>query len=548
MPSVGPSSTVESGAPSTPPPPPRRAAGAAGLPDAHRAPVNKWVIAITVMTGTTMAVLDSSIVNVALPDMSGTLGATIDQITWVITGYILANVIAMPIIAMISARFGRKRVYMVSVAAFTLASMACGVSRSLPVMVGFRIIQGFGGGVLITVSQAILRESFPPEEQGMAMGVYGMGVVLAPALGPTLGGWLTDQYSWPWVFYINVPIGILNLVLVSRFIHDPPYLLRDRGSIDWLGLALMTVGLGALQLMLEEGQRDQWFESTYIVALAACTAIGLILFLWRELATAHPAVNLRIATDPSFSSATAIGGVLGMGLYGSLFLLPLFLQELLGYPAMKSGIALMPRGLAMAVVMPIGGRFYNRLGPRVLVGLGLVISAFSFWQLGQLTTEEGFWSIFMPQMWQGVGFSLIFVALSTAALATIPREQMTAATGLYNVVRQVFGSIGIAIAATELTSNTSRYHDILTAHMDIRVLQSQHVLRETAAAMQRLGLDSIAATQRALAILDQRVTAQATVLAYNHVFQLIAALFVLSIPLIVLLKHPKFMTDTIVAD
>lgn len=393
MPSVGPSSTVESGAPSTPPPPPRRAAGAAGLPDAHRAPVNKWVIAITVMTGTTMAVLDSSIVNVALPDMSGTLGATIDQITWVITGYILANVIAMPIIAMISARFGRKRVYMVSVAAFTLASMACGVSRSLPVMVGFRIIQGFGGGVLITVSQAILRESFPPEEQGMAMGVYGMGVVLAPALGPTLGGWLTDQYSWPWVFYINVPIGILNLVLVSRFIHDPPYLLRDRGSIDWLGLALMTVGLGALQLMLEEGQRDQWFESTYIVALAACTAIGLILFLWRELATAHPAVNLRIATDPSFSSATAIGGVLGMGLYGSLFLLPLFLQELLGYPAMKSGIALMPRGLAMAVVMPIGGRFYNRLGPRVLVGLGLVISAFSFWQLGQLTTEEGFWSI-----------------------------------------------------------------------------------------------------------------------------------------------------------
>ncbi len=501
---------------------------------------NKWVVAGTVMTGTIMAVLDSSIVNVALPDMSGSLGATVEQITWVITGYILANVIIMPIIALLAARFGRKRVYMLSVLAFTGASMACGAARSLPLIVVFRIIQGLGGGVLITVSQAILRETFPVEEQGVAMGVYGMGVVLAPAIGPTLGGWLTDQYSWPWIFYVNVPIGIINLLLVSRFIHDPPYLVREKGEIDWLGLALMTVGLGALQLMLEQGEREDWFSSSFIVTLAVVSAAGLIFFIWRELVARHPAVDLRILRNSSFASATAIGGVLGMGLYGSLFLLPLFLQNLLGYSAMLSGLALMPRSLAMAVVMPIGGRFYNKLGPRFLVGLGLVVSAYSFWALGQLTTEMGFWDIFFPQMWQGVGFSLIFVALSTAALATIPKPKMTAATGLYNVVRQVFGSVGIAVAATQLTTHTAIYRAELVSHMgSTQLVQAHHFIQMTAAAMRQRGLDAIAATQRALAILDLRVTRQAATLAYNHVFLLVTLLFAISVPLVFLLKSAK---------
>jgi DHA2 family multidrug resistance protein len=507
-------------------------------------------VAGTVMTGTIMAVLDSSIVNVALPDMSGSLGATVEQITWVITGYILANVIIMPIIALLSARFGRKRVYMLSVLAFTGASMACGAARSLPLIVVFRIIQGLGGGVLITVSQAILRETFPVEEQGVAMGVYGMGVVLAPAIGPTLGGWLTDQYSWPWIFYVNVPIGIINLILVSRFIHDPPYLVREKGEIDWLGLALMTIGLGALQLMLEQGEREDWFSSSFIITLAVISAAGLIFFVWRELVARRPAVDLRILRNSSFASATAIGGVLGMGLYGSLFLLPLFLQNLLGYSAMLSGLALMPRSLAMAVVMPIGGRFYNKLGPRFLVGLGLVVSAYSFWALGQLTTEMGFWDIFFPQMWQGVGFILIFVALSTAALATIDKPKMTAATGLYNVVRQVFGSVGIAVAATQLTTHTAIYRAELVTHMGTtQLVQAHHFIQMTAAAMRQRGLDALTATQRALTILDLRVTRQAATLAYNHVFLLVTALFVISVPLVFLLKssaaggHSEVMVD-----
>ena len=498
---------------------------------------DKWVVAGTVMTGTIMAVLDSSIVNVALPDMSGSLGATIEQITWVVTGYILANVIIMPIIALLAARFGRKRVYMLSVLAFTGASMACGAARSLPLIVVFRIVQGLGGGVLITVSQAILRETFPLEEQGVAMGVYGMGVVLAPAIGPTLGGWLTDQYSWPWIFYVNVPIGVINLLLVSRFIHDPPYLVREKGRIDWTGLALMTIGLGALQLMLEQGEREDWFTSSFIIWLAAISGTGLILFLWRELTTDRPAVDLRILRDKSFASATALGGVLGMGLYASLFLLPLFLQNLLGYTAMLSGLALMPRSLAMAVVMPIGGRFYNKLGPRVLVGAGLVVSAYSFWALGRLTTEMGFWDIFFPQMWQGVGFSLIFVALSTAALATIPKPKMTAATGLYNVVRQVFGSVGIAVAATQITTHTVIYRAELASHAGVTQTRlAQRFLRMATVAMREMGLDSLSSARRALALLEGRVTRQAVVLAYNHVFQLVTLLFIISVPLVILLE------------
>src|SRR6185437_5450688 len=266
---------------------------------------------------------------------------------------------------------------------------------------------------------AILRESFPAEEQGIAMGLYGLGAVLAPAFGPTLGGWITDQYSWPWIFYINVPVGALCLILVSRFIHDPPYLVRTKGYVDWPGLGLLVVGLGALQLMLEEGERNDWFESTFIVRLSVVATVVLALFIWRELITDTPAVSLRILRNISFSSATALGGVLGLALNGSLFLLPVFLQNLLGFNAMQSGITMLPRSVAMGALMPIAGRFYNRLGPRLMVGGGLLVAGYGFYTMSTLTTTVGFWDLFWPQLWQGVGFSLIFVSLSTAALSTI---------------------------------------------------------------------------------------------------------------------------------
>jgi DHA2 family multidrug resistance protein len=428
---------------------------------------------------------------------------------------------------------------MASVMLFTGASMACGLAHSLGSMVVMRILQGFGGGVLLTVSQASLRESFPPEEQGIAMGLYGLGAVLAPAFGPTLGGWLTDQYSWPWIFYINVPIGILNLVLVTRFIEDPAYLIREKGYIDWPGLGLLVLGLGSLQLMLEEGGREDWFQSTYIVRLAVIAAVGLVAFVWRELVAERPAVNLRILRNVSFSSATALGGILGLALNGSLFLLPVFLQTLIGFNAMQSGITMMPRSLAMAVLMPIGGRFYNRLGPRVLVGGGLLICGVGFYTMSKLTADTGFWDLFWPQLWQGVGFSLIFVALSTAALSTIPKPKMTAATGLYNVVRQVMGSVGIAIAATMLSSSTVRYHAVLSEDAGASSIGRQWLQGITAGMISK-GADAFTAKQRALGILQGMIERQAAVLAYNHVFVLVAALFFLSFPLVFLLRrgHP----------
>jgi DHA2 family multidrug resistance protein len=483
-----------------------------------------------------MAVLDSSVVNVALPDMSGTLGATIEEITWVVTAYILAQVIFMPITALLSAHFGRKRFYTASVILFTAASMACGLARSMPVMILFRAIQGAGGGVMITVSQAILRESFPPEEQGTAMGLFGVGTVLAPAFGPTLGGWLTDQYSWPWVFYVNVPIGVIAVLLVTRFVEDPPYLVREKGHIDWTGLGAMTVGLGAFQLMLEKGQDKDWFQSSFIVWLAVISVVFLATFIWREVRSRHPAVDLTLFRNVPFASATALGGVLGMGLYGALFLLPLFLQELLGYPAMKSGVALMPRSLAMAVVMPIGGLLYNRLGPRVLVGTGLAISAFSFWDLAHLTTDTGIWDLVLPQIWQGIGFGLLFVALSTAALSAIPKSRMTAASGLYNVVRQVLGSVGIAAAATVVVRSEARYHDVLAEHVTPYSTVTQNWLHGATAGMISAGADAVTATGRAIRLLDYRVTRQATALAYNHALLLVAALFAVSLPLVLLVR------------
>ena len=500
---------------------------------------HKWIITLTVMVGTLMSALDTSIVNVALPYMRGSLGASVEEITWVATGYILSNVIIMPIVSMLSSRFGRKRFYLFSVVVFTLASMLCGMAWDLTSMVAFRILQGLGGGALIPVSQAILRETFPPKEQGMAMGIYGLGVVLGPAFGPTIGGWLTDHYSWPWIFYINLPVGIINIALVTKFIHDPAYLVREKGKIDFSGLALMAVGLGALQLMLEKGEQKDWFESNMIQYLAVTSLVGLIFFVWRELTADRPAVNLRLLKDVNFSSGMLLGGMLGMGLYGSLFLLPLFLQQLLGYPAYDAGLALMPRSIAMALVMPLVGRFYNKVGPRTLISSGLVISAFSFYDLSKMTLDVGFWDIFVPQFLQGIGFGMVFVALSTAALSTIERSKMTAATGLFNVVRQVFASVGIAIAATQLTKWETYNRAVLVENVTgFRAVAFQWLSTLSTVVTQQ-GVDPLTAQHMSLKILEGVVMRQAAMLAYNHVFFLVTGLFIISLPLAFLLKQGK---------
>ncbi len=500
---------------------------------------DKWIITVTVMMGTIMSALDSSIVNVALPYMRGSLSATIEEITWVATGYILSNVIIMPIVGMLSARYGRKKFYLFSIVGFTISSMLCGMAWNLTSMVVFRVFQGMGGGAMIPVSQAILRETFPPEEQGMAMGLYGFGVVLGPAFGPTIGGWLTDHYSWPWIFYINVPIGIIDVLMVMRYIKDPSYLVREKGKIDFIGLSYMMIGLGALQVLLEKGEQEAWFESAMIRYLMIASIAGIILFIWRELTCDRPAVDLRILKDVNFASGSLIGGFLGMGLMGSLFLLPMFLQQLLGYPALDSGFIQMPRSIAMAIAMPLGGKLYNRLGPRALIGSGLIVTAVSFYQLSRLSLNMGYFDVFFPQLLQGAGFGLIFVALSTAALSTIEKSRLTSAAGIYNVVRQVFGSIGIAVAASQLTRYMTTYHALLADKVTDYSNATSAWMSSVSGGMQAQGADPATAKQMALTLLDGELMRQAGMMAYNHMFLLVTVLFIICMPFIFLLKSNK---------
>jgi MFS transporter, DHA2 family, multidrug resistance protein len=517
------------------------------MDETHKA--HKWMVTVTVMTGTIMAALDISIVNVALPHMRGSLGASVEEITWVATGYLLSTVITMPIIALLSSRFGRKRFYIFSVLLFTGASMLCGIAWDLTSIVIFRIIQGMGGGTLIPISQALLRETFPHEEQGIAMGIYGLGTILGPAFGPTLGGWLTDTYSWRWIFYINVPVGFLNIFLIMQFIEDPPYLVREKGRLDFAGLLFMAVGLGALQIMLERGNQKDWFSSNFITYLAMTTCIGLALFVWRELTTDRPAVNLRILRDINFTSGTFLGGILGLGLFSSIFVLPLFLQQLLHYPAYNAGLILMPRSLAMAISMPLGGRLYNKAGPKLLVGTGLLLNAVSFYGLSRMSLNVGYWDIFFPQFLQGIGFGFIFVSLSTAVLSTIDRPTMTAASGLYAVVRQVFGSVGIALAATLLTRGETWNRALLTEHVTVFSDATVQAVRALSLLLSSHGADPTTADAGALKLLEDMVMRQASMLSYNHVFFLIAALFFFSMPLILLIKDPQRASGVhVVAD
>lgn len=495
---------------------------------------NKWIITITVMLGTIMSSLDSSIVNVAIPYIQGSMGASIEQITWVATGYLLSNTIVMPIIALLSARFGRKNFYMFGIALFTVGSALCGIAWNLYAIIIFRIFQGIGGGVLIPVAQAILREVFPKEEQGMAMGIYGIGVVLGPAFGPTLGGWLIDRYSWPWIFYINLPIGIIALIMVNIFIEDPDFLERHKGKIDYIGLLLMAVGFGSLQIFLADGENKNWFSSSYITYLAIIAAIGIIIFIIRELMVKEPAVNLRILKNINFTIGTLLGGVLGMGLFASLFVLPVFLQDLLGYNAFDAGFALVPRSLAMAIMMPIGGKLFNKLGPKVLVSFGLVLVSISFFQFSNLNLDASFWDIFWPQFLQGSGFGFIFVSVSTSALITIEKSNLTFATGIYNVFRLITGSVGVALAATFIDRGTNSYYSILAQNVSVF---SRNSLEYIARLEQLLGMPfKMPPDARVNEILHNTVIQQATMLSYNHLYSLIMFVFILSIPLAFFLK------------
>jgi len=506
--------------------------------------VGKWTVAISIAFGSLMATIDMSIVNVAMPQIRGELGASLQEITWVTTAYMIAMVLIMPLTGFLGSFFGQKRVYLASLILFTIGSVLCGTARSLEMLVLWRILQGVGGGALQPTQQAILRQTFPPSEQGMAMAVFSMVIMVGPAIGPVLGGWITDNYSWPWIFFVNLPVGVLGIYLTTRNVIEPPDVLAAnraraalaRKHLDWAGIALMAIAIGALQYVLEEGPGDDWFDATNIVIGTYVAAIGLVAFVIRELTATAPVVNVRMFRDPTFASGTVIAGVVFAMLMGSMFLLPVFTQELMHFSATQSGIVLLPRTIAMMIASPIVGRLYNSVRPSWLVAFGLVMTALGCWMQADINLMTSTRDLIWPLATTGIGFAFLFVPLTTAALSNIPRDQLAGAAGVNSFVRQVGGSIGLSIFAN-LFTNYSRYASAGLA-------QNVSVLRPEVAAQAAMTRASLIArgfhgdlagalTQRMIA---GRTQMQGTVIGFDKTFVLQAVAFIVVIPLLLFLR------------
>ncbi len=480
------------------------------------------------MLGVIMAIIDTSIVNVALPTMAGNLGAAPDEIAWVATGYILANVVIMPLNGWLTALLGRKRFYATSLVVFTLASLLCGTAHDVWTLVFWRIVQGLGGGALQPTAQAILFESYPPEKRGGAMAIFGLGAMVGPAIGPTLGGAMVDNFSWPLIFYVNIPIGIAAIVMTLLFIRDPAYIVKPERGADWIGLGTMTAGIASLQFVLEQGQRDDWFASPSIVTLTVVAIGGLGFFITRELRDPHPFVDLRVFGSRSFAGGTIIGVVSGFGLYGLNLILPLFFQNVLGFNAFDTGNALLPGAIATAISMPIAGRLTRVLDARIEIAIGLALFATGSWWMGGLNQYAGYWDIFGPRTLQGFALGFLFVPLTTASLAGISNRAMANATGLYTLVRQLGGSLGIAILELVQTRREDFAQQTLAANV---TLANPAVNAMLGSAHDRAG---------AVAALAGMVDVNATVISYDYIFRFCAIVFVLSIPTVLLLKKaPK---------
>jgi DHA2 family multidrug resistance protein len=495
---------------------------------------------MTVMLATFMEVLDTSVANVALPHIAGNLSASVDESTWVLTSYLVSNAIILPMGGWFSMLLGRKRFYMICVAIFTLSSLLCGIAPSLGALIFFRVLQGIGGGALQPVSQAILVESFPREKHGMAMAVYGMGVVVAPVIGPTLGGWITDNYSWRWIFLINLPVGILSLLLTTLLIFDPPYLVRRTLSsglkIDYIGFGLLATGLGALEVVLDEGQREDWFGSHFIVTFAVITVVCLVgVVLW-ELRQKQPVIDFHILKERNYMLATASMLVLGFVLYGSTALLPLFLQTLLRYTAMLSGMVLSPGGLVVCICLPMVGMLLRRLQARWLVVAGVLISSTGLFIMSRFTLDIDFRTAMWSRIVQSLGMAFLFVPISTAAFAYIPRERTNYATGLFNLARNIGGSSGIATVTTVLARRAQYHQQVLTAHLTPYDAPYRQALASSAQILQVQGASAPDASVQAHGLIYGMVVRQSSMLAFADAFWLMAVLFLAIIPLMFLMK------------
>ncbi len=499
---------------------------------------NKWLIAFTVIFPTFIEVMDTSVVNVSLPHIQGSLNAGLDEVTWVLTSYLVSNAIIIPITGWLARLFGRKNYLMFSLVLFTASSVLCGAATSLEMLIFARVLQGLGGGGLQPLSQAILLETFPQKEHGTAMAIFGMGVVFAPILGPVVGGWITDNWEWRWVFYINLPAGVIAILLTLTFITDPPYLKREIGEIDYIGLALLSLGLGCLQVVLDKGEREDWFESDFITTLSIISAISLTIFIFVELRVKHPVVNLRVLKDRSFALGNIIMFTGFFCMFGSIVLLPLYLQNLMGYTSLWAGLVLGPGGIASFMIMPVVGILVKKgVRPNFLLAIGLLISTISFFMMAEFNLYADFMAVAIPRIVLGFGMGMFFVPLGASSYVNIPKEEMGNATGIFNLLRNLGGSFGTAFGTTLLSQRSQFHQNFLVEYINPFNPLFQSRFKEV---LEFIGDGSSwIDQQRVLLLFYKEVLRQASMLAFNDVFWIFGWMTIGLVFLALLMKGPS---------
>ena len=501
---------------------------------------NPWLIAFSVMLATFMEVLDTSVANVSLPHIAGNLSATTEESTWVLTSYLIANAIVLPTTAWLGGVMGRRRFLLLCIALFTLSSALCGAAANLGFLVLARILQGASGGALQPISQAVLLESFPPAKRGQAMAVFAMGVVVAPIVGPTLGGWITDNFSWRWIFYINLPVGGLAWVMARSFVEDPPYLHRvSFRSLDGLGFVFLVLWLSSLQILLDRGQQEDWFESRFMIACAAVSLLSMVAFVARELTTRHPLVDLRVFRNRNFAVGVCLMTMLGAVLYASTAILPLFMQTLLGYSALQAGLALSPRGLGAFAMTVLVGRIVGVVSSRLLITFGFILLGVSSFLLGTISLGVDLPHLVELSIINGISLAFIFVPLTTTTMGTLAQRQMGNAAGIFNLMRNLGGSIGIAVVTSLLARGTQVHHALLSAQAHSLNPAFRERLGAVEGLFTRYTGDPVAASARATKLLDGLVTAQASHLSFVDNFRLFGITCFVFLPTIWLLKNVR---------
>ncbi len=501
--------------------------------------MNKWLVALTVMLPTLIEIVDMSIVNVSLGHIRGSLSAGVTESTWAITSYLVSNAIIIPLSGWLSRLFGRKRYLIFSISLFTLSSFFCGSAWSMSSLIFFRILQGIGGGALQPISQSILLETFPPHQHGTAMALFGMGIMFGPIIGPLLGGWITDNWSWHWIFYINIPIGVISVLLTILFITDPPYMKGMRMKIDYTGIVLLAIGLGSLQIILDKGHEENWFESNFIVTLMIVSILSLLLFIINEIFAEHPVVNLRVFRDISFSTGNVVMFFAFFNLFASIVLLPIYLQTLMGYTATLAGLVLGPGGIATMLSLPIAGRLVHRTNPKIILVFGIIVCAYSTYLMSLFNLYADFKSVIIPRLLLGVGMGFLFIPLTTITMSGIKKEDMQNATGIYNLLRNIGGSFGVAFVTTVLSRRSQFHHMRLVEH-----LNPYNPLFDTASQsipdiLNLRGVPEGVTEYAGQSLIYMELIRQSSMLSFNDAFFITSILMAGILPLVLLMKVHK---------